>query len=190
MSPAWFKRREKKDPSSAPPKTPAKGSASDAPVAVTPKGISVGKLLTEELVLFLPDVKDKNQAIDKLVAKLCKVRDLGEPAPMLRKVLDREQGISTTLDTGLSLPHARVDDVQDIATILGLLPVGIPDPKQPELTIRAIFLFFSPNRQDAFTRHLHLLRSVSSLFQPAFIDQLLASQTPAKALEAIRKQEG
>ncbi|MBI5201440.1 MAG: PTS sugar transporter subunit IIA [Elusimicrobia bacterium] len=189
MSPAWFKRREKKDPST-PPKTPAKGSSGEPSVAVTNKGISVSKLLTEELVLFLPEVKEKNQAIDKLVAKLCKVRDLGEPSPMLRKVLDREQGISTTLDTGLSLPHARVDDVQEISTILGLLPTGIPDPKQPELTIRAIFLFFSPNRQDAFTRHLHLLRTVSSLFQPAFIDQLLAAGSPAKALESIRKQEG
>ncbi|MBI4346162.1 MAG: PTS sugar transporter subunit IIA [Elusimicrobia bacterium] len=181
MAPAWFKRREKKDSAAPNPGQPA--------VAVSPKGISIGKLLTDELVVFLPEVKEKNQAIDRLVARLCATRKLGDPAPMLRKVLDREQGISTTLDTGLSLPHARVDDVQEISTILGLLPQGIPDPKQPELKIRAIFLFFSPNRQEAFTRHLHLLRTVSALFQPAFIDQLLAAGTPAKALEAIRKQE-
>lgn len=188
MAPAWFKRREKKDAAAA-STTPA-GKPTDTTVTVSPKGITISKLLTEELVLLLPDARDKNQAIDKLVNKLCKTRELGDPTPLLRKVLEREQGISTTLDTGLSLPHARVDGVAEISTILGLVPKGIQDPKQPELTIRAIFLFFSPNRQDAFSRHLHLLRTVSSLFQPAFIDQLVAAGTPAKALELIRKQEG
>lgn len=193
MTPAWFKRREKKgaqEPAKQAKPASGKGASGEPVVAVSPKGVQISKLLNEELVLFVGDLKDKNQIIDKLVNRLCKVRDLGDPAPLLRKVLEREQGISTTLDTGLSLPHARVEGVADIATILGLVPQGVPDPKQPELTIRAMFLFFSPSRQDAFTRHLHLLRSVSSLFQPAFIDQLLAAGAAPKALELIRKQEG
>lgn len=189
MAAAWFKRGAKKGAQQA--AAPAAEKPSGEPVAgVTPKGVLISKVLNEELILVIDDLKDKNQVMDKLVNRLCKVRALGDPAPLLRKVLEREQGISTTLDTGLSLPHARVEGVPDIATILGLVPKGIPDPKQPELTIRAMFLFFSPSRQDAFTRHLHLLRSVSSLFQPAFIDALLGAGTPAKALELIRKQEG
>ena len=187
MAPPLFKRREKKDPPAAVPQNSGKASSA-GPVLPVAKAVSISDLLTEDLILYLPGAKDKNQVIDKLVNKLAKARDLGDPAPLLREVLKREQGISTTLDTGLSLPHARVD-VPDIATILGLIPLGLPDSKQPEMTIRAMFLFVSPSRQEAFTRHLHLLRSVASLFQPAFIEQLLAAGTPAKALELIRKQE-
>jgi len=188
MAPPLFKRREKTNPPAAAPK-PSDKANPGTKVPAAAAAIPISKLLTEELILFFPEAKEKSQVIDKLVNKLAKARGLGDPAPLLREVLRREQGISTTLDTGLSLPHARVD-VPDIAVILGLTPQGIPDPKQPDMTIRAMFLFFSPSRQEAFTRHLHLLRSVASLFQPAFIEQLLAAAAPAKALELIRKQEG
>ena len=187
MAPAWFKRREKTDPPAAAQKPSGNASSGEqAPPAA--KAVPISRFLSEDLIQVLPGAKDKNQVIDKLVNKLCKARGLGDPAPLLRKVLEREQGISTTLDTGLSMPHARVD-IPEIAVILALLPNGIPDPKQPEMAIRAMFLFFSPNRQEAFTQHLHLLRSVASLFQPAFIDQLVAAGSPAKALELVRKQE-
>ncbi|MBI4423657.1 MAG: PTS sugar transporter subunit IIA [Elusimicrobia bacterium] len=189
MSP-WFKRREKGSTPREQKPPGGKGAPGEPVVAITPKGVSVSKLLTAESILILPDAKDKNQLIETLVRRLCASSKLGDPEPLLKKVLEREQGISTTLDTGLSLPHARVENVAEISTIFGLLPTGIPDPKQPELVIRAMFLFFSPNRQDAFTRHLQLLRSVSSLFQPALIEKLAAAGSPEKVLELIRTQEG
>ncbi|MDE2291618.1 MAG: PTS sugar transporter subunit IIA, partial [Elusimicrobia bacterium] len=127
--------------------------------------------------------------IGALVKELCSKASLGDPAPFLARVLEREQGISTTLDTGLAVPHARMDGISDIAAILGLVPQGLPDPKQPDLVIRAVFLFFSPNRQEAFTQHLHLLRGVSTLFQPPLIEALLGDPSPAAAMRAIRARE-
>ena len=73
--------------------------------------------------------------------------------------------------------------------MLALVPKGMPDPKQPDLIIRAMFLFFSPNRQEAFTQHLHLLRGVSSLFQPAFIDEVLKAPKPEAVLRLIASKE-
>ena len=65
-----------------------------------------------------------------------------------------------------------------------------PDPKQADLSIRVVFLFFSPNKREAFPLHLQLLRGVSSLFQPSLIDQLTAAAGPAEALALVRKIEG
>ena len=119
----------------------------------------------------------------------CAKTGLGPHESFLAKVLEREQGISTTLDTGLAVPHARMDNLPDICAVLGLVPQGLRDPKQADLTIRAVFLFFSPNRQEAFTQHLHLLRGVSQLFQPELIDAILRDPAPDAVLAAIRDKE-
>lgn len=162
-------------------------------MATKVKPVSIGKLLAEDLILVMSDAPDKNTVIERLATNLCSVRALGEPKFYLGKVLAREMGISTTLDTGLSLPHARVDGIKDFAAALGILPKGIVEPKQPDLIIRAMFLFLSPNvpqNKEIFNKHLQLLRAASGLFQSEFIDQLVQAPTPALVLQMIRKKEG
>jgi hypothetical protein len=83
-----------------------------------------------------------------------------------------------------------MDGIDGILAGLAILKTPIPDPKQADLAIRVVFLFFSPNKPEAFPVHLQLLRGVSSLFQPALIDQLTAAAGPAEALALVRKIEG
>ena len=184
MALGWFGKKKGKPASQPPQSAPAA-----APSAASPKGVSVSRLLDEDLVLLAPEGVDKERLIELMANRLCEKRKLGNPAPFLAKVLEREQGISTTLDTGLAVPHARMDGLESVAAILGLAPKGMPDPKQPDLTIRAMFMFFSPNRPDAFTQHLHLLRGVSALFQGGFIDELLRHPSPPEVLRLIRSKE-
>ncbi|MFA6093381.1 MAG: PTS sugar transporter subunit IIA [Elusimicrobiota bacterium] len=177
----WFQKKSGK-------KTAVPEAAPHAPAAFT-DGVYIGKLLSEDLIVRLPAGKSKEQLIHILIEKLCKVRKLGDPAPYYKKVLEREQGMSTTLDTGLAVPHARIDGMETMSAVLGILPQGIPDPKQPDLVIRAMCIFFSPNRQEVFTQHLHLLRGVSALFQPAFIDELLKKASASEMLQMIAQRE-
>lgn len=176
---AWF---SKKPDASAPPST--------GPASRAPKGLKVAPLLSEDTILFPAAGADKAQVLEALVAAVCRRAGVADPAPFLAKTLEREQGISTTLDTGLSLPHARMDGIDAILAGMAVLKTPIPDPKQADLTIRVVFLFFSPNKTEAFPLHLQLLRGVSSLFQPALIDQLTAAPGPADALALVRKVEG
>lgn len=174
---SWFGKKEQT------PATPApKGSGRT-------KSAKVSAILNQDCILVDPPFSDKSGALDALVKCLAKSHGFANPELFLSKVQEREKGISTTLDTGLSLPHARMDDLPKIVAGLAVLPKGIPDPQQPDLQIRVMFLFFSPNKTEAFPLHLQLLRSVSSIFQPAFIDQLIAAPTPAAALELIRQVE-
>lgn len=171
--PAWFKK-------------PA--SDAQAARALKPQMLRVGGLLRPESVLIVPPGVDKPALLDRLVGAVCKAHGLRDAAALSAKIREREQGISTTLDTGLSLPHARVDGLRELAAGLAVAPAGIPDPQQ-NLTIRAMFLFFSPNRQDQFSVHLQVLRSVSHLFQPELIEALSRAATPAEALELVRSRE-
>ena len=185
----WFKKKEE-EPTAVKPAVPAPSvpPAASAP-SPRPKALSIGRLLREDLILQPPAGLDKDGLVAFLVKTLCEKAGLGAPEPFLAKVLEREGGISTTLDTGLAVPHARMDGLPEIVAVLGLIPAGLPDPKQTDLTIRAVFLFFSPNRQEAFTQHLHLLRGVSTLFQPAFIEAALRDPSPAAVLKLIRDKE-
>ncbi|MDE2038710.1 MAG: PTS sugar transporter subunit IIA [Elusimicrobia bacterium] len=173
---AWFKR--------GPQPGPQSGSQPARPPAAR-----IDKLLNERAILFPTPGLEKPALLEAAVAACCTGHGLGQPAPFLARVREREEGISTTLDIGLSLPHARVDGLERIAAALALLPHGAADPRQPGVTIRAMFLFFSPNRREAFTSHLQVLRGVSSLFaRPGFFDSLLALREPAQVLELLRRQ--
>jgi PTS system nitrogen regulatory IIA component len=176
---SWFTK--KPDASAVPPTGPA-GRA--------PKGLKVGPLLSEAVILFPAPGLDKAAVLEALVSAVCRRADIADWSDLLAKVMERETGISTTLDTGLSLPHARVDGIDSILAGMAVLKTPIPDPKQPDLPIRVVFLFFSPNKQEAFPLHLQLLRGVSSLFQPTLIDQLTAAAGPAEALALVKKVEG
>lgn len=174
---AWF---QKKDP----------GPTARPKAGPTPKGLKVAPLLSEDVILFPPAGQDKNAVLSELVAAVARKEGLSDGAALLEKVQEREQGISTTLDTGLSLPHARVEGLERITAGMAVLKAPITDPKHPDLPIRAIFLFFSPNKREAFPLHLQLLRGVSSLFQAPMIEQLSAAPDAAAALKLVRALEG
>jgi len=151
--------------------------------------VSVSRLLDENLVVFSESRLNKEEAIRDLLARLCQVRNLGSPDSFLSKILERENGPTTTLDTGLAIPHARIDGFKDIFAILGLYPSVVTDPSQPDLPIRAVFLFLSPNDPEFFQRNLKLLQKLAIVFQPALIEKLLAAKAPNKILELIRQKE-
>lgn len=177
---SWFAKK---------PEVPSSDSPKTTPPGRAPKGLKVSSILTEDTILFPAEGEDKAAVLQALASAVCGKAGIPDPAPFLAKVQEREQGISTTLDTGLSLPHARMDGIQGILAGMAVLKKPIPDPKQSDLSIRVMFLFFSPNKQDAFPLHLQLLRGVSSLFQPALIDELTAASGPAAALELVKKLE-
>ncbi len=167
------------------------------PTASTPrsprsaKGVKVSSLLAPETVLVAAPGSDKAAILENLITILCAARGLGDPAPFLAEVMKREQGISTTLDTGLSIPHARITEgLAGIVAALTAIPQGVPDPKQPDLMIRVMFLFLSPHKPDAFPLHLQLLRAASSLFKGALIDQIVGCASGTAVLDLLRKVEG
>ncbi|MDE2511729.1 MAG: PTS sugar transporter subunit IIA [Elusimicrobia bacterium] len=178
---SWF---QKKAPESS------ATSKKTGPASRAPKGLKVAPLLSEAVILYPPAGQDKNAVLQELCAAVCRKAGIANSDAFLAKANEREQGISTTLDTGLSLPHARMDGIDGILAGMAVLKTPIPDPKQADLSIRVVFLFFSPNKPEAFPLHLQLLRGVSSLFQPDLIDQLTSASGPAAALDMVKKIEG
>lgn len=148
----------------------------------------ISHLLTEETILRASPNAEKGVLIKSLIARICESHNLPNQEEFVVKILEREQGINTTLDTGLSIPHARVDDLSELVAGLALVPQGLNDPRQPSSMIRLVFLFLSPNKREFYPQHLQVLRKVASLFQSDFIEALNLLST-TEALKLIRSKE-
>lgn len=122
------------------------------------------------VAIFPPEPTDKKRVIRTLVELIAEKQGYEDVDGLVAAVLERESGISTTLETGLSIPHARVKGHAGFSCALGVLPRGLHDPSG--ILIRVVLLFFSPASEEFFSAHLKFLRSVSTLFQAPVIERL------------------
>lgn len=131
--------------------------------------------------------------IDYLLPENCKILpDVMEPRKLFRTVLGdwnvEERVIEklcTSLQTsdlgnGVSLPHARLDDLEEPKLYVVVLPKGINSGKPDSPTLRLLFVFFTPTSQT--DTHLQMLAHLGWLSgQP----NLLTSVTSCKSPEGL-----
>ncbi len=151
--------------------------------------IRVSGLLDASRVKRFDADQGKEDILKNLVALLCGKEGLTTPQDVLDKVLERERGISTTLDSGLSLPHARLRSLSRIALALAVFSHPIEDPKTPGVPVRAMLLVLVPENAESAATYLKLLRSIANLFQGSLLEAIGRAEAAASVLELIRKAE-
>ncbi len=126
-----------------------------------------------ELVNLIPELKNQPQARETL----------------LRALHEREALHSTGIGDGVALPHARnalVGLVDRPIIVFGRHPQGISYGAIDEVPARLFFLLVAPT----VTEHLSVLARISRLLRdPKLRQNLLAADSPQKAVELIRSAE-
>ncbi|MHB2025913.1 MAG: PTS sugar transporter subunit IIA [Elusimicrobiota bacterium] len=150
--------------------------------------IPICPLLREESVFLAPSRMDKAEIIATAAQRVCGCRGLSAEDIAVR-IAERERGICTTLETGLSLPHVRIKGLAQPCAALALIPNGIPEPQEQRITIRLLMLFLSPDTEEFFVRHLQILRSAAVLFNPALINKVAGAISPRQALDYLEAEE-
>lgn len=120
-------------------------------------------------ISIIKDQISKQDIVKYLVENLCAGTKLNKEE-VYKAIQKREQGISTTLDTGLSIPHARMEGLDSFKVAIAVLPQGIKDDFG--LKIKVIFLFLSPSGEQYFPEHLKLLAKLAETFNTAFIEEI------------------
>ena len=133
----------------------------------------------------------KSDVIRSLASQLytTKVKPSIPQEEFVRKVLEREEDETTCLAEGLMIPHAILDEGQDITGILGIssrgLDLGAPD-QQP---VHAILLLATP--QADRRRHLEVLAAFATIITSDvnLREQLYHARSAAHAYDVLHAEE-
>lgn len=149
--------------------------------------LRLAKLLSANKVVFLSEIPSKKELFKNLVRIACPSADSQEIADWAMHICKREESVSTVLNTGLAIPHARIEGLDEFKVALALFenPVIFSENRK----IQAMFLFMSPDNPAFFASHLQLLSLVTKTFTHDCIVQLAAAKTPARVVEYF-KQKG
>ena len=123
---------------------------------------------------------DKESIITELVDTLDSRGCLSDRDQVLRDVLDREKSMSTGMQHGIALPHAKTEGVGRIVAALGLLPGGVDFKSLDGEPAKVILLLASPSKQAG--PHIQVLASAAALLNDDIRRaDLLAAQSVEEA---------
>lgn len=128
--------------------------------------------------------QDKWQAIDELLQVLVRQGLVADVAQVRADLLAREKKMSTGMEFGLALPHAKSDGAKELAIALGISREGIDFESLDDKPAHVIFLVVS--RKDITGPHIQCLAEIATLFKREDIRTTLAGvRTPDEALRLL-----
>ncbi len=129
----------------------------------------------------------KFQIIEELMNQLKANGELVDADIALQDVLARESYLSTGLENGLAIPHAKTDGVDGLKIAFGIKKDGVDFESLDGKPANLIFLVVSPRNTSG--PHIQTLAVISRNLKEAQIREALLSVTSSKdAANIIEKQ--
>jgi len=146
--------------------------------------MNLQRYLKPECVVIGIKAKDKWGAIDELLDVLVRNGLVADAKQVRADIVAREKKMSTGMEFGLALPHAKSDGAKDLAIALGTAPDGIEFDSLDGKPARVVFLVVS--RKDITGPHIQCLAEIASLYRNEKLrDALPKARTPEEALKLL-----
>ena len=127
----------------------------------------------------------KFQIIEELMQLLGKNKALRDSELALQDVLAREGYLSTGLESGLAIPHAKTDGVDSLKIALGVKKKGVDFESLDGKPANLIFLVLSPRNTSG--PHIQTLAVVSrNMKEPEIREMILQADSVQKVSEIIK----
>ncbi len=148
-------------------------------------GLNLAVFLSEDVAVVPISATDRHGAIEELVDALSATGRISDRAQVLKDVMERETTVSTGMERGLAIPHARTDGVSgSIAVAVGVSPGGLDFSSLDGQPSRLIFLIASPPHDRA--PHLQLLAAIAKQMRnPDRMKAAVAAVSGAELVDAI-----
>jgi PTS system fructose-specific IIC component len=133
-----------------------------------------------------PDLKskDKYEAIEDLLNLLEKKGYLKNKEVAKQDVVEREQYLSTGLENGLAIPHAKTEGVEELVLSFGISREGIDFETLDGKPAHFIFCMLSP--RDTSGPHLKALGQITRTFRIQGIQEaLMQAKTPEEIKQVL-----
>lgn len=146
--------------------------------------VMLNSYLDPDLVAVPLSGKNTQDVITELVDVLAAHGKLKDRDRVLADVLERERSVSTGMERGVAIPHAKTDGVDQITMAVGVSHGGIDFGAVDGDPSRLVFLIASPTESRG--PHLQLLASIATLCrQSETIAAAVSAQTPDAVVKAL-----
>ncbi len=131
--------------------------------------------------------QEKDDAILELVNLLHKNGKIIDKNMVYNAVMEREHSMTTGLQDGIAIPHAKTEAVESLCAAVGIVPGGMDFKSLDEKPTRIIILSLAPKSNPG--SHLEFLSSVSSILQLEDSRQaLLSAKYPKEVIDILTGQ--
>ena len=127
--------------------------------------------LTIDLVTTELAGRDKNQIIRSLMDLVCNSGKVKDPEVALRDVLNHEAGMSTGMENGIAIPHAKTDAVDELVACVGITKRKIDFENLDRKPSQIFIMTLSPKHGNG--PHVQFLSDISRLLKDANIRKMI-----------------
>ncbi len=148
------------------------------------KDMTFLKILDPRCIMVDMPARTKEEAITQLVDLLDKVHHLKDRAQVLADIIERETLMSTGMQHGIAIPHARTAGVDKPVLAIGISRQGIDFQTIDGTPARIIALIASSTGDPA--PHMQVLTSLGSTLGSDIVrEELLRARTPEEAAKIL-----
>ena len=146
--------------------------------------MKLNKYIVPSCIIVGLSADDKWQAIDKLLNGLADAGAVQDRAQVREDLFAREKKMSTGMEGGLALPHAKSDGAKTLAVAVGISSEGIDFDSLDGNPAHVLFLVVS--RKDISGPHIQCLAEIARLYRDgACRRRLLRSSRPEDVIKAL-----
>jgi PTS system fructose-specific IIC component len=147
------------------------------------------ELLDTSSILTELRAETKDAAIEELVDALDRAGRVSDRNAALDAVLERERAMSTGLEDGIAVPHAKTGAVSTLTAALGIKREGLDFESADGKPTRIVFLLIAELNNPG--PHVRALAKLARLLSdPQVRSALINAKTAEEILETIRQREG
>jgi mannitol/fructose-specific phosphotransferase system IIA component (Ntr-type) len=125
----------------------------------------------------------KIEIIEELLGLMRDLKLIDQYELALNDILDREGYLSTGLENGLAIPHAKSDSIEKLAIVFGLKKGGVPFESLDGKPAENIFLVLSP--KDTSGPHIQALALITRNLKDTETREKIKNSTSAEEIEGI-----
>jgi fructose-specific phosphotransferase system IIA component len=148
--------------------------------------MGIQDLLTENLIKSDLSGENKYQVIEELLDLLVSENKIDDRETCLKDLNEREQYLSTGLENGLAIPHAKTTAVNELLISFGISRTGLDFASLDGKPAHFIFLVISP--RDVAGPHIQILAQLSRNFKSDDLaPKIMSAQNNQEILNIIKE---
>lgn len=147
--------------------------------------MSLIDLVVEDIVKIPMTAMDKPDVLRELVQTLKDAGQIDDFDAVLQAVQEREDKLSTGLESGIAVPHGKTTAVSSLKLSIGIAPQGIDFDAIDRNPSKLFFLLVAPPNQSG--PHVEALAEIAKLVQSkAFCKALVAADDAKEVVELMK----